>query len=166
MKTKVWFILPLIILFGCEKDDSFNPHVDNYINLLLTGSYTDHNLPAFSISDIPALLKYRNDTTTIRNFPKNPIASLWMSKCSLGMYAIWTIESIRAVEIESEYLIMRFPSQTPVLALRSSLELKLVFDFNAQYTAAKAYDNWWHSSPLFKNKMKIDPLKDTEYRWH
>jgi hypothetical protein len=82
------------------------------------------------------------------------------------MYVLWTIESIRAVEIKSEYLIGRFPSQNPILALRASTELNLVYDDKSHKEAAKAYYDWWHSIRIFKDKMKIDPLKKTDYRWH
>jgi hypothetical protein len=152
-------------LIGCEKQVD-NPEVETYINQLKSNSYESPELPAFQPSDIPALLNYRNETMVITNFPHNGISSLWAPDCKLGMYVLWTIESIRAVEIKSEYLIGRFPSQNPILALRASTELKLVYDDKSQNEAAKAYYDWWHSIHIFKDKMKIDPLKDTDYRWH
>jgi hypothetical protein len=152
-------------LIGCEKQVD-NPEVETYINQLKSNSYESPELPAFQPSDIPALLNYRNETMVITNFPHNGISSLWAPDCKLGMYVLWTVESIRAVEIKSEYLIGRFPSQNPILALRSSTELKLVYDEKSQNEAAKAYYDWWHSIHIFKDKMKIDPLKDTDYRWH
>jgi hypothetical protein len=82
------------------------------------------------------------------------------------MYVLWTIESIRVVEIKSKYLIGRFPSQNPILALRDSTELKLVYDDNSQNEAAEAYYHWWHAIYIFSDKMKTDPLGDTDYRWH
>ncbi len=82
------------------------------------------------------------------------------------MYVLWTIESIRAVEIKSKYLIGRFPSQNPILALKASHELDLVYDNRSQEEAAKAYYEWWYSSYILSDKMNIDPLKNTDYRWH
>jgi hypothetical protein len=102
----------------------------------------------------------------ISNFPHNGISSFWNPDCKLGMYVLWTIESIRAVNIKSEYLIGRFPSQNPILALKSSTDLKLVSDDKSFKEAAYAYNDWWHSIHIFNDKMKIDPLKDTDYRWH
>jgi hypothetical protein len=167
MKSLYKLIISIILvgLIGCEKQAD-NPEVETYINQLKSNSYEAHELPAFQPSDIPALLNYRNETTVISNFPHNGISSLWAPECKLGMYVLWTIESIRAVETKSEYLIGRFPSQNPILALRSSTELKLVYDTKSQNDAAKAYYDWWHSIHIFKDKMKIDPLKDTDYRWH
>jgi hypothetical protein len=165
LTIKLIMMTALFGIIGCDKQVD-NPDVETYINQLKTNSYEAFELPAFKPSDIPALLNYRNETMVISDFPHNGISSLWGPECKLGMYVLWTIESIRAVEIESEYLIGRFPSQNPILALRSSTELKLVYDDKSQNVAAKAYYDWYHSVHLFKDKMNIDPLKDTDYRWH
>ena len=165
LPIKLIILTTVFGLIGCEKQVD-NPEVETYINQLKSNSYESPELPAFQPSDIPALLNYRNETMVITNFPHNGISSLWAPDCKLGMYVLWTIESIRAVEINSEYLIGRFPSQNPILALRASTELTLVDDEKSQNEAAKAYYDWWHSIHLFKDKMKVDPLKDTDYRWH
>jgi hypothetical protein len=165
LPIKLNLLIALFGLIGCEKQGS-NPEVQTYINQLKSNSYKASELPAFKPSDIPALLEYRNSTMVITNFPHNGISSLWGPDCKLGMYVLWTIESIRAVEINSKYLIGRFPSQNPILALRASQELKLVYDTKSQNEAAKAYYDWWYSSYVLIDKMNIDPLKDTDYRWH
>jgi len=166
MKITVRLIILALIsgLIGCQKQTD-NPSVETYVNQLKSNSYTSYELPVFQPSDIPALLKYRNDTMIIANFPRNGISSLWMHECRLGIYVLWTIESIRAVEINSKYLIGRFPSQDPILALRSSPELKLVYDTDSQFEAADAYYYWWRAVYIFSNKMKTDPLKDTDFKW-
>jgi len=173
----VFTLISFIGILSCEKNKSCgdyntnvenNSEVENYIALLKTNQYDSTNLPAFTYDDIPALLKYRNDTQTITNFPHNPISSLWGPECTLGMFVLWTIESIRSVAVHSEYLILRFPSQNPILALRTSEELDLVYDEEAQMIAAQAYYNWWytHSCMNFNDYKNIDPLNKTAYRWH
>jgi hypothetical protein len=162
---KLFMLTALLGIISCEKQVD-NPDVETYINQLKTNSYEAFELPAFKPSDIPALLNYRNETMVISDFPHNGISSLWAPECKLGMYVLWTIESIRAVEIESIYLIGRFPSQNPILALRASQELNLVYDTKSHEEAAKAYYDWWYSSYILNDKMNIDPLKDTDYRWH
>lgn len=157
-----------MLVFGitaCEKQTD-NPAVDAYIDQLRTNSYESDQLPAFKPSDIPALLAYRNETTVIKNFPRNGISSFWQPECKLGMYVLWTIESIRAVEVKSKYLIGRFPSQNPVLALSNSADLKLIFDDESHKEAAKAYYHWWHALYIFTDRMGRDPLDETEYKWH
>ena len=104
----------------------------------------------------------------ITNFPRNPISSLYGPDCKLGMFVLWTIESIRAVAIDSKYLIGRFPSQNPILALKAADELDLVYDNESHEVAAEAYFNWWDSnrSDNFDDFKMVDPLAETEYRWH
>jgi len=173
----IFVLIPFITLISCEKntscDDSdtdveYNFEVEGYVALLKANQYDSGNLPAFTYQDIPALLEYRNETQVISDFPHNPISSLWAPDCKLGMFILWTIESIRSVAIESKYLILRFPSQNPILALRDSEELDLVFDDESQEIAAQAYYNWWysHSCMSFDEFKNIDPLANTAYRWH
>jgi hypothetical protein len=57
-------------------------------------------------------------------------------------------------------------TRQPVFALKDASELHLVYDNKSHKEAAQAYYDWWHSNPVFKDKMKIDPLKNTNYRWH
>jgi hypothetical protein len=91
-----------------------------------------------------------------------------MPECALGMYILWTIESIRSIAIDSEYLIGRFPSQNPILAYRDSLELDLVSDNESHIIVAKAYFDWWENNrnKEFDDFKNIDPIDDTDYKWH
>lgn len=165
MKAK-YFLLILsyfLISTGCEKQNKTG--VEKYIILLKSGQYDSYDLPEFNSSDIPTLLKYSFDTTVITKFPRNGISSYMQMECNLGMLVLWTVESIRAVEIRSDNLIGRFPSQNPILAYRDTPS-KWTFDNAAQIVAAKAYLEWWNSNNIFKNKMENDPLKDTPYIWH
>ena len=184
MKT-VKLIIVLVILIisiSCHKDNVEaikNVNVDQYIELLKSNQYDSLNLPAFTSLDVPALLKYRNETQIITNFPHNQVSSLWRSECKLGMYVLWTIESIRAVSINSEYLIrlravpnleylmLRFPSPNPILALRNTTEHTLVDSDESHRIAAKAYYNWWYENrnKSFSAFMNIDPLEKTIYSW-
>jgi hypothetical protein len=166
MKTLPGLFLLIVFGFlGCEKPTD-NQDVDTYIDALLSGTYESFDLPEFEPSDIPALLKYRNETTLITNFPYNPISSFWQEECKLGMVVLWTIESIRAVENNSESSIGRYPSQNPILAIRDTPELQMVFDDQSHKVAARAYYDWWNSFYLFRDKIKIDPLSKTDYKWH
>lgn len=174
MKTLNFLIImvSLTILISCNKNDTEeypnpNPNVEKYIELLKSNQYDSLNLPAFTYQDIPALLKYRNETQIITNFPHNPISSFWGPECKLGMYVLWTIESIRAVAINSKYLIKRFPSQNPVLGLRNAAEYSPVNSDESHKIAAKAYYDWWyeHRNKSFSAYMNIDPLGKTTYQW-
>ena len=162
-------MLPVVMILnfvGCEKRNQINLAVENYIDLLKSGQYNSLRLPAFTPADIPALLMYRNEEQIITDFPNNPISSLWDPECRLGVYVLWTIESVRATSINSEYLIMGFPSQNPVLALRDTEGLDLVKDKKSHEMAAGAYYDWWYSENDFYKIKYIDPLITTNYQWH
>ncbi|MDX9696494.1 MAG: DUF4943 family protein [Bacteroidales bacterium] len=171
MKALQHIILPVFIigLMACDKNHqeaTENLDVETYIDLLKSNQYDSLNLPEFTYNDIPELLQYRNENQLITDFPHNPISSLWESECKLGIYVLWTIESIRAVSINSEYLIMRFPSQNPVL--KDSDGLELVSDSISHKIAADAYYDWWENNKDkdFDDFKNIDPLENTGYGWH
>lgn len=173
MKTLKLFLvlISLTALISCKKSESevkTELSVERYIELLKANQYDSLNLPGFTYQEIPALLEYRNETQIITNFPHNGISSLYLPECTLGMYVLWTIESIRAVANQSEYLIMRFPSQNPILALRDSNELSIGYSIESHQIAAKAYFDWWENNKQknFNEFKNIDPLILTDYRWH
>jgi hypothetical protein len=164
------FCVTLISLLGCDKDASEelkSVSVEKYVEQLKNGEYQSFDLPAFTNKDIPALLVYRDESQIISDFPHNGISSLWMPECSLGMYVLWTIESIRAVAIDSEYLIGRFPSQNPIVQQREE-PFNLESGNEIQELVSKAYYDWWEDNKhkSFDDFKNIDPLSDLEYRWH
>jgi hypothetical protein len=164
----VFFLMGII---SCAEENNGTGEkisVKEYIRLLKSDNYTASDLPAFTADDIPALLVYRNETELIGNFPRNPISSSYVKECKLGMYVLWTIESIRAVSINSQYLIQRFPTQQPAFTLRNGTEFKAIQDDLSHQIAAKAYYDWWenHKNQTFNRFSNIDPLATTDYRWH
>lgn len=172
---KIIKIFVLVILFfslpGCNKDDEVdikNIDVEKYIELLKKGEYKFLKLPPFTDEDIPVLLQYRNENQVITNFPRNMISSLMMPECKLGMYVLWTIESIRTDLIKTEHVLGSFPSQNPVLGLRNSEGIELVNTDESHAVAAKAYFDWWNENKHknFDEFKNIDPLAETDYRWH
>lgn len=172
MKSIRCFVIAFCFLglMACNKNEEEplqNVEVENYIALLVKGEFTAMDLPVFTEADIPKLLTYRNKTEKITNFPRNMISSYMNKDCSLGMYALWTIESIRAVAIDSEYLIGRFPSQNPVVKERSG-GFDLVPEEDAQPIVAQAYLKWWQNNQgrSFEEFKVADPLLDTGLSWH
>ena len=167
----IFIFLPIIAILtsSCEYNSIAKPEtVENYIQLLKSNQYQSDNLPLLTYQHIPLLLEYRNETQIITNYPHNPISSLYQPECTLGMYVLWTVESIRAVSVNSNYLIARFPSQNPVLALRNSSVLVLVSNNTSHSIVAKTYYDWWinNKNKNFNNFKNIDPLEKTDYKWH
>ena len=162
--------ITLTSFLGCdnnETEDLNKIDVDRYVELLKAGKYTSLELPEFTYQDIPALLKYSNETQVIKDFPINGISSLWLPECTLGMYVLWTIESIRAIAIDSKYLIGRFPSQNPIV--QKIEEPYDIGDENEVHQIiSQAYIDWWENSKdkEFEEFKNIDPLLKTGYGWH
>ena len=155
---------------GCNKDEPAVVNtldVDSYVELLIEGKYDASELPAFTSADITALLEYRNETQIITDFPTNMISSLALPESSLRMYVLWTIESIRAVAIDSEFLIGRFPSQNPIVQQRNE-PFEIVNGNEVQEIISQSYYDWWENNKNmeFNAFKEIDPLSNTDYRWH
>lgn len=167
MKTTLKFFLIVVFaaIYGCEKKTD-NEEVKIYIDKLISGEYVAFDMPVFTPGDIPALLEYRDASAIITNFPRNPVSSYFQHECRLGVYVLWTVESVRKVENGSYDLILRFPSQNSVIALRETHELEPVTDEQSHRELSRAYYEWWYSSSSITEKINTDPLAGTKYVWH
>lgn len=171
-------VLVIIGLSGCVKDKNIIPHridypsldVPSFIDLLKAGRYKTFMLPAFTPADIPELLKYRNETVLIRNFPFNPFSSYSMEECRLGVFVLWTIEGMRsAAESGSEkiYDILQFHSLNPMLVVESTKQLVDVTNEIAHEIVSQKYYDWWtlNEGLDWAELCKINPLEGTGYIW-
>ena len=114
------------------------------------------------------MLEYRHETQIITDFPRNPISSYYGPDCTLGMYVLWTIESIRARSINSEYQVRGFPSQNPILEQKDADDLQLVSAELYHEPVAEAYYDWWEKNQQkhFDDFNHIDPLAELDVKWH
>ena len=163
-------IFALLAFVSCDKREeemSENVTVNQYVDLLVKGEYSSTELPSFTASDIPELLEYRDSRQKISNFPINWISSSLTEESTLGMYVLWTVESIRAVAIDSEFLIGRFPSQNPVVQMRVS-PFEYVPEDESLEIVAEAYMEWWQKNKdrAFDEFKEVDPMLSTDLRWH
>lgn len=168
-RTGIHALLLILLVFAGCKDESESPNmsVERYVELLKAGKYEHWQLPNFSSNDIPKLLNFRNEKQIIEGFPVNTLSSSLTPECTLGVYVLWTIESIRARSIGSKFLMGTFPSQNPVVKDRQSLEFVEQTDL-IQQKIADSYFDWWESnkSKDFSEFNQIDPLEKTKFRWH
>lgn len=170
LMRNLYLLIVIVCFIACNKksgDAIENLAVNNFIASLESNQSDLKEIPDFSWEDIPALLAYKDETNLIKNYPNNPISSFYASECSLGTYALWAIESIRAVAIDSENLIGRFPSLNPILSLKSANESEFIDSKEGQEIAAKAYFDWWENNKDkdFNEVKNIDPLEETILRW-
>jgi hypothetical protein len=164
---KARFFMILILTFcvtSCEKITLENMTVKKYIHLLKSGSYDFIELPPFDSGDIPELLKYIDDNQIIKNFPVNPSSSLIGPDCKLGVYALWTIESIRVCSIVADGHPFRFPSGNPILIFKIA-DSGVPDNDIAHQTVSNAYKDWWNSNNDFQQIKNTNPLENTDYRW-
>lgn len=173
MKTKT-LIMILALIFvstSCEKTTLNNINVKTYIKLLKSGSYDLKgsnglpDLPPFEPKEIPELLTYATDKQIITGFPHNPISSFFEPDCRLGIYVLWTIESVRQVSTGVNRPLGRFPSLNPILGNKTSGSYYTVDNDTIHQVAFRAYQDWWNSNDDFEQIKNINPLENTNYGW-
>lgn len=168
MKTKtfVFFITIIFISSSCEKPTLENMDVKTFVKLLKTGDFDFKNsmglpdLPPFQSTDIPELLKFANEDQIIKKYPQNPISSYIGPDPKLGVFILWTIESIK---IADDRPYGRFPTMHPTIRIRFT---ELAADVNVAHpTVYQAYVDWWNSDTDFEQIRDIDPLENTDFAW-
>lgn len=166
MKEKILILILTFIftLTGCKKVALENMSVRTYIKLLKSESYDFMELPPFKPGDIPELLNYASDDFVLKTYPPNPLSSCYAQECRLGIYVMWTIESIRKSATEATPSFGRFPSLNPILALKNPDGSAIDPDKSQQETA-KAYLDWWNSDSDFEKIKNNNPLDATNYTW-
>ncbi len=152
-----------LVLMSCEKNANSDRAVE-FIEKVKTGTFDAMFLPDFEPSDIPTLLSYRNDKTVLLKYPTNPVSSFVFDTVTVGIIALWTIESIRVCELNGDSLeFNRFPSLNPRLIDTANFAVN---KFEIQDRGSKLYYNWWHQVGLELNeKLKINPLDGSSNKW-
>lgn len=163
MKASVISFVLVIILMGCEKNDNQNT-ATTYMDKIKSDTYSDMFLPDLEPEDISILLLYRNEKTLLQFFPVNPISSFICDSVTVGIVALWTIESIRVSELNgdtSEFT--RFPSLNPTLVDTTGISVSI---FELQDSASKRYYDWWNQNNLIlSEKLTINPLYGSDIMW-
>lgn len=158
----------IYFVYSCEKEAFANSYfdVEEYVNALKSNTYDSIYPPELSIDDIDVLLKHAGDKTKITVFPRNLISSLYQPECTLGIYLLWNIESIRKNAIEPvKHPLERFPSLNPILFHSNMLMSSIPNQDDAHGKALAAYKNWWNMCKTDIRNITKDPLKDADVRW-
>ncbi|MBN2487087.1 MAG: DUF4943 family protein [Bacteroidales bacterium] len=152
-----------VIFAGCDEEHNQN-EVKEYMGKIKSETYADLFLPDFEPEHISSLLNYRNDKSIIEKYPTNLISSFLCDSVTVGIIALWTIESIRVSELNgdtSKY--NRFPSLNPALVDTSRIiQNKIVL----QDSASIRYFNWWNkNSQPEERKINTNPLEGSNIAW-
>lgn len=166
MKTRIFALLILLSLSGCEKDYWSNPNVDQFVTMLKKSTYDSMFIPNFQPKDIERLLYYANDFQKIKSFPINTISSYMPTEFRLGECLLWTIESVR-LKYDKTSDFERFPSLVPQLIIPGGTinpQIASLDDLNRAYDL---YSTWWSNniSQDFAIFRSINPLKDAVLMW-
>lgn len=155
-----------------DADKSSKADVDAFVGMLRAGTYIGSKLPAFTEKHIPALLSYTDNTELFSPVLCNPSSSYWMESCTIGFYALWTIESIRiSAAMPSDYVLYQsFPSQIPAIVdAQITTEAKLyINDPKVQQDVTAFYKLWWNYYGMtlpFVRAAEVNPLYGSPYRW-
>ncbi len=149
-----------LVFIGCNNKDKLTI-VDTFIEDLKQSS-TKIVIPDFDVNDIAELLNFRNDQFITSNFPVNPLSSYYMEEVTVGMYVLWTIESVRMEEIKDPNFYL-FASLNPRVLTESTgatVDQNMIL-----HDVAKAYFDWWNSNLPIEDKLKINPLQVLDLRW-
>jgi len=163
MKYLFLCIAVCFLFICCSKQTDELSKVAIFIEALKENRTEGIEAPDFNTDHISELLDYRNERLNISNFTRNPLSSFYMEEVNVGMYVLWTIESIRLKAIDDPNFYL-FASLNPrVRTLNSNVEVdqEVVFP-----DVAKAYFEWWNSSLSFEEKLKINPLEELDLVWN
>ena len=166
MKTKIFALLLLLSMSGCEKDYWSNPNVDQFVTMIKKGTYDSMFIPNFQPKDIERLLYYASDFQKIKSFPINTISSYMPTEFRLGECLLWTIESVR-LKYDKISGFERFPSLAPQLIIPGGTinpQIASLDDLNRAYNL---YSTWWSDNKTkdFADFRSINPLKDAVLMW-
>jgi hypothetical protein len=105
-----------------------------------------------------------DDYQLIEKHPVNPVSSFMGPDCTLGVYALWTIESIRVCSVVANSHPFRFPSSHPILMFRNPGSATFNKE-TAHQAASKAYNDWRNSNRNYRLIKNTDPIVNTDNGW-
>ncbi|MFT4536549.1 MAG: hypothetical protein ACI9P5_003925 [Saprospiraceae bacterium] len=163
MKNIPIYVTIFLLLLSCNKQKSDLSVVETFIKTLKEDKTETIETIDLSSENISELLTHRNDKQNISNFKRNPLSSFYLDEVILGMYILWTIESIRMKEIDGPGYYL-YASLNPRRINVSSGEL--VDQDIILSEVAKAYFEWWNSNLLLEEKLQINPLDSLDLSWN
>jgi hypothetical protein len=166
MKKTIVLVLFATLFTSCEKDHWSDPNVDQFVRMLIKGTYDDMFIPNFQPGDIERLLHFANDFQVIESFPINPISSYMPMELRLGECLMWTIESIR-LKYDKTNGFERFPSLAPKLFNPGGTIDPHTAGTDDLLRAYNLYSKWWsdNKSKAFDDFRLINPLQNADLMW-
>lgn len=156
-------VIAFLLLLSCDRQEAAPSVVEIFIKNLKEDKAETMETTELSSENISELLTHSDDEQNIYNFTRNPLSSFYLVEVKLGMYVLWTIESIRMKEIDDPRFYL-YASLNPRIISASSGEL--VDQDVILPDVSKAYFEWWNSSLLLEEKLQINPLDGLDLSWN
>lgn len=127
-------------------------------------------LPKIAWTDVPILLNQGQDSTFIKNYPRNPRSRYRPDSIRAGLASLWLIEALRKQQIKNtdEFYSLNPPSRAPVLGTKRGNPS----GFNSVeqiHMAHEAYSSWWKEMPNDSTErseaLKKNPLSGLGFSW-
>ncbi len=162
MKPVVILVFTLL-LSGCEKEKT-TTGAREYMFSISHDMYQSFYLPELGPDAIPELLTYRTNHNIIQHYPANPISSFRGDSITVAHIALWTIESIRISWLKGDQdPFSRYPSLNPIVVDTTFI---MRDSFAVLDSVADRYYHWWtDGTPSIEERLSMDPLAQSTFRW-
>lgn len=114
-------------------------------------------------------MQYGSDQSLIKNYPVAPYSSFKNPTNKIGFVILWTIENIRKNHPYSSIKTFdSYPSQNSLIFNKSIKTFQPLLDQMTLETVHQHYQTWWDihdGANNFDLARKIDPLKETDFKW-
>lgn len=164
-----WGLLVLFLLQACDTNDAndvYDTLVEKFIWELKANQYEEFQFPPLSAGHIPELLDSGGETASTKTFPHNPFVCFMIGEeTKVGVVVLWTIESLRMSYLEGKKELI-YPSADPLL-IRKDMHMprEVSYSRESHFNAYDAYKTWWELNLPLAEKMKINPLEESEFKW-
>ncbi|NJN25891.1 MAG: DUF4943 family protein [Cyclobacteriaceae bacterium] len=175
VRKSALLVFTVLLCVGCSEDDfdPSRPNVGAFVEQLKRGTYSNYEkgdegqdlwlkMPEFNEDHIAELIEYARDTTHIKVFPSNPLASMPpfppnRDYLYLGEYLLWCVEGVRNGSGYGSLVPYLRPANLPPSGISSATDTDVL-------AAREKYLIWWkeYKDGDWKGHH---PLESTDYTW-
>ena len=164
MKFLLFCAVVSFYFVSCNDQNRNLSEVENFVETLKENKAEGFEAPDFNVDHISELLNFRNEQMIISNFPRNPVSSFYLEEVAIGIYILWTIESIRMEAINDPDFHLYASLNPKIVQLNTGGEM--IDQSNILPVAAEAYFEWWNSNLSIEEKLQISPLENLDLIWN
>ncbi len=151
--------------------------IDELLSSIKSNTFSNSSTLEIGWQDIPLLMLLIEDTTVISRFPRNLKSKFYLHKNTVGIVAMWLIESIR-LNMTRKKTKGWYASSLPILKNIDDIQLDRTTEdgrgfliptnsYKKQMQAADYYTNWWQEVRSLEpsKAAKIQPIDKNQMEW-